>query len=200
MNIAKEFEPREGASPANQRGAALVVGLLFLVILSLGLLASFRTSVLQERMAGSFRSESLAEGAADSALRGGENWLWSFANLNGRLPIPRDDGPEVQEPASIWPPTRVFRQTASLIGGQSYADAAILGDQYGTIATEPRYQIEYMSPAARPSAGGTLLVSHQGATGTGATGTIVYYRITAHGAGGTDQMIRSVESTFTVTR
>lgn len=58
-----------------QRGAALIVSLVFLIILTLlGTTAAMNTS-LQERMAGNTRNRDLAFQAAEHALAAADDWL-----------------------------------------------------------------------------------------------------------------------------
>jgi type IV pilus assembly protein PilX len=59
-------------SVRNQSGAALVVGLIFLVILTLLGITAMQTGILEERMAGNSRDRNIAFQAAEAALRDGE--------------------------------------------------------------------------------------------------------------------------------
>ena len=56
------------ARPA-QRGAVLIITLLFLVLLTMIAVTAMTTSTLQERMAGNFRDLFVAQAGADSALQ-----------------------------------------------------------------------------------------------------------------------------------
>lgn len=58
---------------SQQSGAALVVGLIFLVILTLLGLTAMQTGILEERMAGNSRDRNIAFQAAEAALRDGEH-------------------------------------------------------------------------------------------------------------------------------
>lgn len=191
-----------------ENGAALVIGLIFLVVLSLSLLMSFRGSILQERMAGGFRNESLAEAAAESALRAGENWVWDTIVANLGAPIGPGSASFVRGPASIDSQARLFRETVGWTNlGQAYADGVINTNADGQLANAPRFIIEALGEGARPGGGGAsgLLVTHIGGYsgsggGGGALGLVDYYRVTARGSGGTEGVVRVVESTYTVTR
>ena len=55
-----------------QRGAALITGLIFLVVLTMIGITAARMSTLEERMAGNMRDRSLAMQAAEMALRDAE--------------------------------------------------------------------------------------------------------------------------------
>ena len=66
-------------SSRNQRGAVLVVALIFLVVMTMLILASIRGSVMQERMASNLYDRSLAFQAAEAALREGERFVLETA-------------------------------------------------------------------------------------------------------------------------
>jgi len=72
----------------NQRGAALIAGLLILVILSILGITTMQSSVLQERMAGNLEQRDVAFQLAEAGLRDAEAWLQNpalpvFNNTNG---------------------------------------------------------------------------------------------------------------------
>lgn len=60
---------------ARQQGVALITGLIFMVVLTLIVLASMRGSILEEKMAGNLRSQNLAFQAAEAGLRAGQQAL-----------------------------------------------------------------------------------------------------------------------------
>jgi type IV pilus assembly protein PilX len=203
--------------PRRQSGAALAVGLVFLVVLSLSLVMSFRASILQERMAGGFRNESLAENAAESALRAGENWLWDWIVANPNRALRQDERPFVHAVSTLDVDAQSFRQTREWSAdGAEYGDTTIADTSYGVLAHQPRFQIEVIGTEGRSGGGGgggtgeaRTLVTHlslgggyagsAGGSG-GSAGIIEYYRITSRGAGGTEGVVRVLESTFTTTR
>jgi type IV pilus assembly protein PilX len=55
-----------------QQGAALIIGLIILVVLTLIGVQAMRSSIVQERMAGNMRERNVAFQAAEAALRVGE--------------------------------------------------------------------------------------------------------------------------------
>lgn len=59
----------------SQRGIALAMGLLFLLLLTIIGVTSMNTSILQERMAGNMRDQDIALQAAETSLRYGEELL-----------------------------------------------------------------------------------------------------------------------------
>lgn len=61
--------------PATQQGAALITGLIFMVVLTLLVVAAMRTTILEEKMAGNTRDMNIAFQACEAALRAGEKVL-----------------------------------------------------------------------------------------------------------------------------
>jgi type IV pilus assembly protein PilX len=62
-------------SARTQRGAIMIVALIFLVVMTMLILASIRGTVMQERMASNLYDRSLAFQAAEAALREGERFV-----------------------------------------------------------------------------------------------------------------------------
>jgi len=77
-----------GKCTASQRGAVLIVCLVFMLILTIISVTSLQTSTLQERMAGNMKDTTIAFQAAEAALRNAENLLRTgvsgFSGSNGR--------------------------------------------------------------------------------------------------------------------
>ena len=65
-----------------ERGAALIVGLVMLLIMTLIGATAMQSTTLQERMAGNTRDRHLAFQASEAALRAGEQWLMQPGNLD----------------------------------------------------------------------------------------------------------------------
>jgi type IV pilus assembly protein PilX len=58
-----------------QRGAALIVSMLMLLVMTLIGITGMQTSILEEKMAGNYRDSALAFQAAETALRDAEEFL-----------------------------------------------------------------------------------------------------------------------------
>lgn len=71
----RQMQLETGGTKLRQRGAALIVALVMLLVLTLIAVTASRTSTLQERMAGNLRQSSLAFEAAEATLRVGEKWV-----------------------------------------------------------------------------------------------------------------------------
>lgn len=78
-----------------QNGAALIISLIFLLLMTLIGVTSMQTTTLEERMAGNTRDRTLALQAAEAGLRQGETWLGSLANRNTA-----DNGVNLANPAA----------------------------------------------------------------------------------------------------
>ncbi|WP_019590464.1 MULTISPECIES: PilX N-terminal domain-containing pilus assembly protein [unclassified Thioalkalivibrio] len=70
----------------HQQGAALVVGLILLVVITLLAVAGMQNTVLQERMAGNMHDRNLAFQAAEAALRQGERQAMNDGTSHADLP------------------------------------------------------------------------------------------------------------------
>ncbi len=58
-----------------QQGAVLIVSLIFLIVMTLIGLSSMQSTIVEEKMAGNMRDQSIAFQAAETALRAGELYL-----------------------------------------------------------------------------------------------------------------------------
>lgn len=148
-----------------QSGAALIVALIFLLLMTLLSTSSMRTATMQERMAGNMRDWNLGFQSAEAALREAERWLLDtdvlpeFDDTGGLYQLNSPDRP-------VW----VGENLTSGAGGS----IEYLGVIPEPIAEQPRYYIEKLS-SVRPAGSNTE------------TGTPVeefyYFRVTAVGYG-----------------
>jgi type IV pilus assembly protein PilX len=146
---------------ARQRGAALILALIFLLLMTMLSTSSMRTATMQERMAGNTRDLNLGFQSAEAALRVAEAWL-----------LDTDVLPEFDDAAGFYQINSAARpvwdSTYSAGGG-----AITLPTNLGT-AQNPQYYIERLT-SIRPA--GT-------STETGAPAEdIHYFRVTAVGYG-----------------
>lgn len=72
-------------APTTQRGAVLIVSLIFLLLLTLIGTTAMRTTTLQERMAGNTRDTNLSLQAAEAGLRAGQAWVLVPANATAAM-------------------------------------------------------------------------------------------------------------------
>ena len=197
-----------------QRGAVLVVALVFLLLLTILAISASGRSLLQERMAGALRSAGQADMAAETALRGAEWKLWRSANqvgghldcLNGS--ISSDDFCVIYNPGN--PPydatgsvTKFRTLPGWLTGiGKSYKGPGDSVDYTAatgnaSLYADPQYIIEDMGAELPPGVGAQHESGDTGPnnTGPGQLNTHIY-RITARATGGNQNTVRIVQSTF----
>jgi type IV pilus assembly protein PilX len=188
---------------SRQRGVVLAVGLILLLVMTLIMIVAMSGSILQERMAGAMRSESIADVGADSALRDGELWVWEAVAAAGMqlsgsqaaFPLDARSGGTYQSPG----PANAFRTSyAWELGGVNYGTAGSINfpvDDYYRMAQSPSYVIETLGD------GGLItdaVESHEGLGGVTMKESRHYYRITGRSTGGTEGVVRGVESTFSI--
>jgi Tfp pilus assembly protein PilX len=69
----------------NQQGAALAVGLILLLIITLMGYAGMKGTMLQEKMAAGLHNRSLAMAGANSAVRAGESFLYNLIDVTNSV-------------------------------------------------------------------------------------------------------------------
>lgn len=196
-----------GGSAAAQRGAVLMIALVFLLLLTILALGASSRSLLQQRMAGALLDAQRAEMSAQTALRGAEWLLWSTSNTVGSslncATIPACHLVQPVDPDVVNFRTKYGWPTA---GSTEYlglgGDINFTTTDDGKLAENPRYIIEDLGPASFSGSGplGESGISGSGSGGSGSGGSINYemYRITARATGGDPNTVRVLESTFEV--
>jgi Tfp pilus assembly protein PilX len=117
MKASQYCKPVIGQS---NRGAALIIGLVMLLVLTLLGLASMQSTSLQERMASNFDQRHQAFQLAETALRFAEREYWA-ALRDGLTP------PLSHDPASMgWPAACPERSTIGCSGASIAANAECL--------------------------------------------------------------------------
>jgi len=179
-------------TPYRQRGAALVVSLLFLLIMTVIGVTALQVASLEERISGNLRSRNLAFQAAETALRTGESALNDALNplitpvpptfgcangLYGRH-TPNDancDGTAESNP--VWQEV-------------DWSSAQVVSVPLGNVPTPPAYIVEYMYRELGGSLGNTTCDPASSPPCT------CYYRITARGTGSTSASVVILQSTY----
>ncbi|WP_256601353.1 MULTISPECIES: PilX N-terminal domain-containing pilus assembly protein [unclassified Pseudomonas] len=109
---------------ATQRGAVLIAGLVFLLLLTLLATSSMQNATLQEKMAGSQAARDASFQAAESTLRLGEALIRSPGFSQARCP----------SPVACLPPPEAMTLTEAARGASGVVWAArpngLLGIQY----------------------------------------------------------------------
>jgi type IV pilus assembly protein PilX len=207
---------------ARERGAVLLVALIFLILLTLLAIGASSGSLLQQRMVAATRSAQLATLSADTALRGAEWRIWNTSSVVGGIlqcggaAINTTTGCVKYDPESplyaaggavtqfrtgnnAWLSTGIA-YTGLPGASNDFTDVPIPGNGYtasASVAENPRYIIEDMGLVKPPGAG----PQHEsGVTGPNNGGAghinIHIYRITARATGGTQNTVRVAQSTF----
>lgn len=198
-----------------ERGAVLLVALIFLILLTLLALSSSGTSLLQEKMVGAVRNQQLAEFGAQSALREAEARLWMASqtkdplirNCTGTGAISGSGGVTVLQACRAFnrlnpdPAFETFKTAAKLdldsgpvtnnsfvYTGKDLTDSA-LGN--ARLAEQPRYIIEFLGTVA--PGGNPTEYKDKSKVGNQ---EVRMFRITARSVGANKNASRVVQSTF----
>ncbi|AHK80446.1 hypothetical protein M911_16365 [Ectothiorhodospira haloalkaliphila] len=160
-----------------QKGSALIVSLVLLLVITLLAVAGMQNTTLQERMSGNYRDRDLAFQAAEYALRSGEARLEaatlpSFGGTEPGLIQVLPGGHAVQ----VW-------------NGYSWdsASATPVHTAAFDVASAPRYVVEQLPPMPDPQS--SLAVDEP-------VGDIEVFRITARATGGTADAVVILQSTY----
>lgn len=194
-----------------QRGAVLVIALIFLLLLTILAISASGRSLLQERMAGGLHNAQQATMAAQSALRGAEWKLWtSTSNVTSHLNCGTGIFTDcyVYDPAHPITNVENFRTKPGWItagsteykgyGGSVNYTSFASTNQVGDLAENPRYIIEDLGMELPPGVSSNLHeTGTTGFSGGGASTTTRHiYRITARATGASPNTVRVLESTF----
>lgn len=166
---------RCGVRARAQSGAALVISLIMLTILTILGVASMQEGTMQERMAGNARNSILALQAAEAALRDGEDYVAST-----EVPGPFDGTEGLYPPAGaandpIW-------EQIDWTDNNAVRTVTVQG-----VSENPRYIIERLSGI---SFGGVHLAGDEPLP----AGAV--YRVTALGTGMTGEASVMIQSTY----
>lgn len=151
-----------------QRGAALIIGLIFLVLLTLIGVTAMQSTTMEEKMAGNMRERDRAFQGAESALRSAElavmgqsPWAFTASCANGLCALGS---------APDW-------STYAWNGSQDMTTATPIPGLAGQL----RYFAEYVGQVKRP-----------GATG----GWVSAYRITVRSPGANPSTVLYLQETY----
>ncbi len=195
----------------NQTGAALVVGLLLLTVLALLSVFGMTRATLQERLSGGVRNSTMAHYGAEAALRDAEFSLYDFMARNGRKPSGNDGPFWVFESDYAELDLRGTSEVVDFRGGYGWSgssNAAAYRHGFdaaadGKLARNPQIMIELLGPATTQDH--LQFDTYGGQSGTSSsdpsayTDTLNYYRITARSTGGSENLVKVLESTFAIT-
>jgi type IV pilus assembly protein PilX len=173
-------------SQQSQRGAALVVSLLLLLVMTILALSMSQTTRLQERMAGNSRDTKLAFQSAETGLRAAEDYL---KGLSERPIWCNDPKNCVVVEQGIFDTVDLARQTDDWwkLNGQEFGTIADT-HEIPEVKADPKYVIEYYGD----SKGGLMTI------GRGVEARKVFYKITARSRGSSEHSEAVNESVIAI--
>lgn len=178
--------PVHRSNPSRQRGAALAVSLMMLLVMTLIGVTAMRLSVMQEKMAGNTRDLDLALQAAEAALRFGETRLEAAS-----LPPPGTTAGwySVRTPGAEPPAASVLHSLSGWgTGTPGFAHLTYgLDGNYWDVASAPQLVIVELDPV--PDPGGSLDASRPDEEAN-------VYQVTARGFGGSAGTGVILQSTY----
>lgn len=155
-------------TPARQRGIALVVSLIFLLVVTLIAVGSIRDTVLEEKMAGNTRDRNIAFQAAESGVREAEQFIEGIVSM-GNFASSAGLYARTQDEPTFW-------DEATWLDGSKHA---ISTRAYGAYAP-PQYIVKHLTTVTENT--GALNLSGYG--DNKGTGEVTIFRITVRGTGG----------------
>jgi type IV pilus assembly protein PilX len=153
-----------------QRGAALLVSLIFLLLMSLIGVMAMQGATMQERMAGNTRDRHLAFQAAEAALREAE----AFLDITPALPDFTNAAGLYQSNAPNRP---VWHGPVLAVGNGVINYTGNLGAE---VAAAPQYFIEELRD---------IILRGTETETPPPPSNVTYYRVTARGVGGTQEAV-----------
>ncbi len=169
----------------HQTGASLIVSLMLLIVLTLLGLSGMQSTIMQERMSSNVRDKGMAFQAAESAIRGGEDWV---KNIDVNTLTEPDNGATCTAPCTIVNLNDYINMTTEAFDwwktqGRTFTFGSISS---GAPAADPRFIVEYHS---RVDQGYSLDL-------TDTTPRPHLYRITAMGVGNTTTAEAIIETLY----
>lgn len=157
-----------------QTGAALIISLIILLLLTIIGVTGMKTTALEERMAGNMRDKELAFESAEAALRDAEAFMETVFTL-GAFNADGSDGYYDNSLLDIW--TAVdWKGTDTANTNKAVAATTTIGD------TPPgKYVIQYIADSTSDDVSGGVNLNNIG-QGTGGGSTSIF-RITVRGTG-----------------
>ncbi|MGN7612951.1 pilus assembly PilX family protein [Magnetococcales bacterium HHB-1] len=181
----------------HERGSALLISLILLIIVSLLGLQNMNVSIIDEKMSKNSQEINVAFQDAEAALRAGENWLESYVGPP-TPPTAVSSCSEEASPCNLWSKgsldtdgngTLDYRE--NLANNNWWESNARSFDNH----SRARYLIEERtSITTNQSVGNSLVVG--GGNYTPQADTMYYYTITARGSGETSSTTVVIQSVY----
>ena len=166
------------------KGAALLIGLLMLTVMSLIAVSSMQSSTLQELMSGNMQDQFTAFEAAEAAMRAAEEFLDSGTLDLSAFDGDKSDGLLANLYDEVW-------KEVNWTDSDSRKPLITIGG----VNSQPRYVVQHLGPVSPPE--DQLNIDND--YGSGAPQPIAqYFKITARGTGGSDNSVVVLESVYGV--
>jgi Tfp pilus assembly protein PilX len=190
-----------------QQGAALAVGLILLLIITLMGYTGMKGTMLQEKMAAGLHNRSLANAGANSALRAGEDFLYNLVETtNGVIPEGTNSGTlhgiysRLENPldagSAVNPIFTDFKKRNwNHNNGTTHAFDFTAVNNNGALYKTPEYLITEIAGLSKDNE--NTQISGAGSEGT-AGAQLRNYLITGKSMSGDGKTIALVQSTYTV--
>lgn len=172
----------------SQVGAALLTGLIFLVVLTLLTLSAIKATSLEERMAGNARDQDVAFQAAEAAIRDGMTQLPPLATKKASFVAGCAAGLCLTNTTTpVWT-TITSNNDWNTSKTLAYTGTLTI-DGTNALVNQPRYIIELLPDSLPPSG-----FSMSKGKGINSGATVTPFRLTARGWGLTTQAQATVQS------
>lgn len=175
----RKISPHCG-KPKAQKGIALVVGMMMLIILAIIGISAMSMTTLDETMAGNMRDHELAFQAAETALRHAEDQLAALPFACGHSDVAPPAAGYIDVTAADGAIVRIWERTAASIpdpwDDTSWAGSTAYNGSLNGVAEQPRYIVEQLSYDSADNS--------------------AIYRVTARGVGASEMSRSVVQSHF----
>lgn len=172
-----------------ERGAALVVSLILLLIMTLLSLTAFQISKFEEKMAGNVRDKQMAFEAAEAALQDAEEYISTSVSVLGAFDGNGTDGLYDDTETDLWKKVDWSGTQGGDMKAITYSEFS--GDD---VYSNPQYVIELLTLQVTDDDDSLNMDGTVGNNFGGGTGR--FFRVTARGVGGSEGAVVFLQSTF----
>lgn len=169
-----------------QRGVALFISLVLLLVLTIAGVSAVQTTSLEERMARNTHDSLLAFQSAESALREAEGWIIANVNSTAQFSDAGTDG--------LWttaPYDESDQRWEEDIWADGNAQSIAVNTNVDGVAEQPRFIVEWVATVQRDENPNLL-----GSSYSAVFDRIEIFRITSRGVGATENARVMLQGTF----
>lgn len=169
-----------------QRGVALFISLVLLLVLTIAGVSAVQTTSLEERMARNTHDSLLAFQSAESALREAEDWILTNVSSTAQFSDGGTNG--------LWttaPYDEADQRWEEDIWGDGSAQSIAVATTVDGVASQPRFIVEWVATVQRDENPNLL-----GSSYSAVFDRIEIFRITTRGVGATANARVMLQGTF----